>query len=112
MRAGGRDSVPGSAAETGAAACPPLARRRRQEATAAFAGRRGDHAPARSSTNASTDRYLARHGRIDLAAPARAPPPAPDRIGLTRVNARSSPLLSDGLSNAEIARIPLHQRET
>src|SRR5215468_7207464 len=97
MRAGGRDSVPGSAAETGAAACPAARPPPTAGSNRSFAGRRGDHAPARSGSNASTDRYLARHGRIDLAAPALTPPPAPDRIGLTHVNARSSPLLSHGL---------------
>src|SRR5262249_53285334 len=51
-----------------------------------------DHASARSGTNASTDRYLARHGRIDLAAPALAPPLAPDRIGLTSFIGRDGPL--------------------
>src|SRR5262249_39558700 len=44
-----------------------------------LAGGRGDHAPARSGTNASTDRSLARHGRIDLAAPPLAPPSCPAR---------------------------------
>src|SRR5262249_55252 len=103
MRAGGRDSVPGSAAETGAAACRPLARRRRQEATAAL---RGAEATPRPPPPAPT------HGPPALAAPAAAPPPAPARIARPRVTARPPPLPSAGLPTPEIARPPLHQRET
>jgi len=46
---------------------------------------------------------LARWGRIDLAAPAPAPP-EPDPAGLTPREREVIRLLSDGLSNAEIAR--------
>ena len=81
-----------------------LTHRRRREATTALqeaeaAARRLAAAPMR--TEIST---LARRARIDLAAPAPAPPPEPDPVGLTPREREVITLLSDGLSNAQIAR--------
>ena len=81
-----------------------LARRRRREATAALqdaeaAARQLAAAPMRAQIAT-----LARRARIDLAAPEPSPPPAPDPAGLTPREREVITLLSDGLSNAEIAR--------
>ena len=81
-----------------------LARRQRRDATIALreaeaAARQLDATPMH--TQIST---LARRARIDLAAPAFAPPPEPDPVGLTPREREVIALLSDGLSNAEIAR--------
>jgi DNA-binding CsgD family transcriptional regulator len=81
-----------------------LTRRRRQDATAALR-----HAEAAARQLAATPMRakittLARHGRIDLTPPPPAPPPGPDPIGLTPREREVIALLSDGLSNAEIAR--------
>jgi DNA-binding CsgD family transcriptional regulator len=80
-----------------------LARRRRREATAALleaeavAGRLAA-APMRAEVAT-----LARLARIDLAVPPSAPP-EPDSAGLTPREREVIRLLSNGLSNAEIAR--------
>jgi len=81
-----------------------LTHRRRREATTALqeaeaAARRLAAAPMH--TEIST---LARRARIDLAAPTPAPPPEPDPAGLTPREREVIALLSDGLSNAQIAR--------
>jgi DNA-binding CsgD family transcriptional regulator/tetratricopeptide (TPR) repeat protein len=81
-----------------------LARRRRREATAALrdaenAARLVAAAPMRAEITA-----LARRARIDLAAPAPMPPPDPDPACLTPREREVITLLSNGLSNAEIAR--------
>ena len=80
-----------------------LAHRRRREATTALheaeaVARRLAATPMR--TEIST---LAHRARIDLAGPAPAPP-EPDPVGLTPREREVITLLSDGLSNAEIAR--------
>jgi DNA-binding CsgD family transcriptional regulator len=82
-----------------------LARRRRREATTALqeadaAARLLAAAPMRAEIAT-----LARRARIDLAASAPAPPPDPSPTGLTPREREVITLLSDGLSNAEIARI-------
>ncbi len=81
-----------------------LTRRRRREATAALqdaeaAARRLAAAPLHAEIAA-----LARRARIDLAAPAPTPPADPDPAGLTPREREVITLLSNGLSNAEIAR--------
>jgi DNA-binding NarL/FixJ family response regulator len=81
-----------------------LARRRRREATAALrdaenAAVRLAAAPMRAEVTA-----LARRARIDLASPAPVPPPDLNPAGLTPREREVITLLSDGLSNAEIAR--------
>ena len=81
-----------------------LARRRRREATAALqdaeaAARRLAAAPLHAEIAT-----LAHRARIELAAPAPAPPPDPDPVGLTPREREVVTLLSDGLSNAEIAK--------
>jgi DNA-binding NarL/FixJ family response regulator len=81
-----------------------LARRRRREATVAL---RNAEAAARRLTAAplcAEIATLARRARIDLAAPDPAPPAEPDPVGLTPREREVITLLSDGLSNAEIAR--------
>jgi DNA-binding CsgD family transcriptional regulator len=81
-----------------------LARRRRREATAALReaeAAAGHLAAAPMRAEVAT---LARLGRIDLAAPVPEPPPEPDPAGLTPREREVIRLLSDGLSNAEIAR--------
>jgi len=81
-----------------------LTRRRRRAATTALqdaweAARRLAAAPMRAEIGT-----LARRARIDLDAPAPSPPPDPDPAGLTPREREVITLLSDGLSNAEIAR--------
>jgi ATP/maltotriose-dependent transcriptional regulator MalT len=81
-----------------------LARRRRREATASLqdaeaATRRLAAAPLHAEIAT-----LAHRARIELAAPASAPPPDPDPAGLTPREREVVTLLSDGLSNAEIAK--------
>ena len=81
-----------------------LTRHRRQEATVALrdaeaAARQLAAAPLRAEIAS-----LAHRARIDLAAPAPAPSPNLDPVGLTPREREVITLLSDGLSNAEIAR--------
>jgi DNA-binding CsgD family transcriptional regulator len=81
-----------------------LTHRRRREATAALhdadqAARQLAAAPMRAEIAT-----LARRARIDLTVRAPTPPPEPDPVGLTPREREVITLLSDGLSNAEIAR--------
>jgi DNA-binding CsgD family transcriptional regulator len=81
-----------------------LTRRRHREAAAALrdadqAARRLAAAPMRAEIAT-----LARRARIDLAVPGPVPLPDPDPLGLTPREREVITLLSDGLSNAEIAR--------
>src|SRR5215475_7659836 len=82
MRAGGRDSVPGSAAETGAAACRPLARRRRQEATAAVPD--AEAATCRLATAPTRARIATSHAMDAPTWPHRPAAPSVPDVRITR----------------------------
>ncbi len=81
-----------------------LARRRRREATTALQAAEAAAVRLAAAPMRAEIATLARRARVDLAAPAPAPPPDPGPAGLTPREREVIALLSDGLSNAEIAR--------
>ena len=81
-----------------------LARRRRREATTALRDAEAAAVRLAATPMRAEIAILARRARIDLTAPAPAPPPDPGPAGLTPREREVITLLSDGLSNAEIAR--------
>jgi len=81
-----------------------LLARRRREATAALRDAEAAGRPLAAAPLRAQIATLARRARIDLAEPGPAPPPAPDPAGLTPREREVITLLSDGLSNAEIAK--------
>ncbi len=81
-----------------------LACRRRNEATAALQDAWQAAGRLAAKPMGADVAALARWGRIDLADPAPAPPPDPVPAGLTPREREVITLLSNGLSNAEIAR--------
>jgi DNA-binding CsgD family transcriptional regulator/tetratricopeptide (TPR) repeat protein len=81
-----------------------LARRRRREAAASLQDAEAAAVRLAATPIRAEIATLARRARIDLAAPAPAPPPDPGPAGLTPREREVITLLSDGLSNAEIAR--------
>jgi DNA-binding CsgD family transcriptional regulator/tetratricopeptide (TPR) repeat protein len=81
-----------------------LARRRRREATAALQDAEAAACQLAAAPLRAEIATLAHRARIELAVPAPTPPPDPDPLGLTPREREVITLLSDGLSNAEIAR--------
>jgi DNA-binding CsgD family transcriptional regulator/tetratricopeptide (TPR) repeat protein len=82
-----------------------LTRRRGHDATAALRQAEAAARQLAATPMCAKIATLARHGRIDLTPPPPASSPEPDPIGLTPREREVIALLSDGLSNAEIARI-------
>jgi DNA-binding CsgD family transcriptional regulator len=81
-----------------------LARRRRREATTALQAAEAAAVRLAAAPMRAEIATLARRARVDLAEPAPAPPSDPGSAGLTPREREVITLLSDGLSNAEIAR--------